>query len=115
MSIRLYMDHHVPKAITDGLRSRDVLVITAAEDDHEAASDDDILQRATDLECVVFKLDDDFLVIAADWLQIGRGFAGVVYASQLGITIGKAVDHLETIARVLQPNDMTNRIEFLPY
>jgi len=32
MAIHLYMDHHVPRAITDGLRARGVDVITAFED-----------------------------------------------------------------------------------
>ena len=32
MTLRLYMDHHVPAAITDGLRSRGVDVLTAFED-----------------------------------------------------------------------------------
>jgi hypothetical protein len=32
MPLALYMDHHVPRAITVGLRLRDVEVITAYED-----------------------------------------------------------------------------------
>jgi hypothetical protein len=32
MSVALYMDHHVPRAITLGLRLRDVDVLTAYED-----------------------------------------------------------------------------------
>ena len=32
MSLRLYMDHHVPRAITAGLRLRGEDVLTAAED-----------------------------------------------------------------------------------
>lgn len=32
MSVQLYMDVHVPRAITNGLRKRGVNVITAQED-----------------------------------------------------------------------------------
>ena len=32
MAIKLYMDHNVPRAITNGLRLRGVEVITAFED-----------------------------------------------------------------------------------
>ena len=40
---------------------------------------------------------------------------GVVFAEQLGITIGQAVRDLELISKVFSPIDMRNRIEFLPY
>jgi len=32
MPLKLYMDHHVPRAITNGLRLRGIDVITARED-----------------------------------------------------------------------------------
>jgi hypothetical protein len=97
MSVPLYMDHHVKSAVTDGLRKRGVDVLTTQ------------LGRAT------FSQDDDFLVLADEWLANGRDFAGVIYAPQLGITIGQAIRDLELIAKVLEPADMKNRIEFLPY
>jgi len=31
VALTLYMDHHVPKAITNGLRARNIHVITAHE------------------------------------------------------------------------------------
>jgi hypothetical protein len=39
----------------------------------------------------------------------------VIFAEQLGITIGQAIRDLELIAKVLEPGEMKNRIEFLPY
>lgn len=115
MSLPLYMDQHVPLTITEGLRERGVDVLTAAEDSASDWSDPDILQRATELQRIVFTLDDDFLAIAAEWLESGREFAGVADAHQLGITIGQAVRDLELMATVLDPVDMQNRIEFFPY
>ncbi len=41
-------------------------------------------------------------------------FAGVIYSHQLRITIGQATDDLELIAKVAEPGDVANRIEFLP-
>ena len=32
MSLRLYMDHHVPFSVTEGLRQRGIDVLTAYED-----------------------------------------------------------------------------------
>lgn len=115
MSVPLYMDHHVKAAVSDGLRSRGVDVVTCFEDETDQAPDPLILKRATELGRVVFTQDDDFLAIADEWLESGRDFAGVIYAHQLGITIGQAIRDLELIAKVLEPDEMRNRIEFLPY
>src|SRR5262245_29888297 len=115
MSVPLYMDHHVKAAITDGLRKRGVDVLTCAEDGTEHSDDDQILVRAHQLSRAVFTQDDDFLVLADEWLSKRREFAGVIYAHQLGITIGQAIRDLELIAKVMEPADMKNRIEFLPY
>jgi predicted nuclease of predicted toxin-antitoxin system len=115
MSVPLYMDHHVNGAITGGLRNRGVDVITCAEDGTARSQDEEILERATQLGRPVFTHDDDFLVLADEWLRNGREFAGLIYAQQLEITIGQAIRDLELIAKVLEPPEMKNRIEFLPY
>ena len=47
--------------------------------------------------------------------QAGADFAGLVYAHQLAISIGQAVRDLELVAKVLEPDDMRNRVEYLPY
>ena len=109
------MDHHVHAAITDGLRRRAIDVLTAYEDNAAAFDDAPLLARATELERVFSSQDDDFLVIADQWLQERRDFSGLVYAHQLGITIGQAIRDLELIARALEPEDMWNHIEFLPF
>lgn len=77
MSLSLYMDHHVPKAITVGLRLRGVDVMTAHEDDASA-------------------------------------FYGIIYAHQLQVPIGTCIHDLELIAKAGEPEDIINRIQFLP-
>lgn len=115
MSVHLYMDHHVKAANTNGLRKRGVDVVTCAEDAADQSDDDQILARASRMGRVVFTQDDDFLALADEWLANGRDFAGLIYAHQLGITIGQAIRDLELIAKLMEPTDMKNRIEFLPY
>ena len=39
---------------------------------------------------------------------------GWFYAHQLAITIGRAIHDLELISKALDPEDMRNRVEFLP-
>ncbi|MBW3597222.1 MAG: DUF5615 family PIN-like protein [Planctomycetes bacterium] len=114
MAVPLYMDHHIPSAITEGLQRRGIDVLTAQDDGRAAEDDDAVLERATSLGRAVFSQDEDFLVLAHNWLETGREFAGVIYAHQLKITIGQAVRDLEAIAKVLSPEEMRNRIEFIP-
>jgi hypothetical protein len=45
MPVALYMDVHIPQAITDQLRRRGVDVVTAIEDDHADVPDDELLER----------------------------------------------------------------------
>lgn len=113
--VALYMDHHVPSAITAGLRKRGVDVLTAQEDGSALLDDDPLLDRATSLGRVLFSQEEDLLAIAQRRSQSGPPFAGVVYAHQLAVSIGQAVRDLELLAKVLEPDDMRNRVEYIPY
>jgi hypothetical protein len=108
------MDHHVPAAITQGLRRRGVDVLTAEEDQTSEWDDERLLERATLLGRIVFTQDDDFLAIGHHWRNSGRDFAGIVYAHQLRITVGQAINDLELIQKIMTADEMRNRIEFLP-
>ena len=65
MTVPLYMDVHVSGAITRGLRRRGVLVLTSRDDGTERWRDARLLDRATELEHILFTQDDDFLREAA--------------------------------------------------
>ena len=114
MAIALYMDHHVPRAITIGLRLRGVDVLTAHEDGTAQMEDPALLTRATELERVLFTRDDDLLVEAVRRQREEIDFAGVIYAHQLQASIGQCVHDLEMIAKAGESLDMVNRIEYLP-
>ncbi len=64
MAVSLYMDHHVPRSITVGLRLREVDVTTAFEDEASQMSDSDLLDRAGELARELFTRDDDLLAEA---------------------------------------------------
>jgi Protein of unknown function DUF82. len=64
MSVKLYMDVHIRRALTDGLRLRGVDVLTAQQDLADELSDDALLDRTTDLGRVLFTQDDDLLLEA---------------------------------------------------
>lgn len=114
MSIKLYMDVHVRRAVTDGLRLRGVDVLTAREDGAAEFADDALLDRATDLNRILFSQDDDLLREANKRQQTGETFAGVIYAHQLNITVGQCIDDLELIAKATEPDEWVNSTVYLP-
>jgi hypothetical protein len=108
------MDVHIPRAITLGLRLRAIDVLTAQENGGGEMSDPELLDRATELERVVFTFDDDLLVEASERQNKSEHFTGVIYAHPLMISIGKCVGDLEMIVRAGKPEDVENRVTFLP-
>lgn len=114
MAIALYMDHHVPRAISTGLRLRGVDVLTAHEDGASRLQDPELLSRATELNRPLFTQDDDLLAEATRRLHAGIPFSGVIYAHQLQVLIGQCVRDLEVIAKAGEPEDLANHVEYLP-
>ena len=108
------MDHHVKSAVTDGLRRRGVNVLTAAEDGAAQLTDEQLLRRATELNRVLFSQDADFLTLTAMFQRQGTEFAGLIYTHQLRLSVGRVIEDLEVAAKALNPEEMENRIEFLP-
>ncbi|MGA9995089.1 MAG: DUF5615 family PIN-like protein [Pyrinomonadaceae bacterium] len=115
MPLALYMDVHVPRAITNGLRRRGIDVITAQEDNATTLDDSQLLDRATALNRSLFTQDDDLLTEAHKRQTEGARFAGVIYSHQLHSPIGRCVNDLEIIAQACEIEDLMNRIEFIPF
>lgn len=114
MSVGLYMDVHVPAAITRGLLLRNVDVLTAQLDGTTELEDPTLLDRATELGRVLFSQDEDLLAEASKRQRGAQHFGGVIFAHQLGITIGRAINDLEILAQAGSPEDFANRVEYLP-
>jgi len=112
--LQLYMDVHVKAAITAGVRRRGIDVITAQDDRATRLDDGQLLDRATALGRTLFSQDDDLLAIARAHQAQELCFAGLIYGHQLTATIGKYVLDLEVVCTVLDPEDMVNRIAYLP-
>lgn len=114
MAIKLYLDHNVPRAITDGLRARVLDVLTSFEDGAREIPDPELLSRATELSRVLFTTDIDFLAEAQRRQSNGEHFAGVIFASQRSTSIGRCVSDLELITNAMEPDDLANKVQFLP-
>ena len=115
MAVRLYMDVHVPQAITDQLRRRGVNVLTAIEEGSSELPDDEILERVRLLNCLIFTQDIGFKTLAEDWQRQSKPFAGLIFGHQLGGTIGQYVEDLELIATSSDSEEWLNVVEYLPF
>ena len=114
MAIAFYMDEHVPKPITWGLRIRGVDVLTAQDDGRRATDDSVLLERATELKRVVFLFDADMLDHATARQREGIPFTGLAFAHPTRISVGECIRELEMIATAANHDDLANQIVFLP-
>jgi predicted nuclease of predicted toxin-antitoxin system len=114
VSVALFMDEHVPGPITTALRRRGVDVLTAQDDGSDGSDDPDLLDRAGQLQRVLFTRDTDFLVIAADRQRNSTPFSGIVYADQNVVSWRRSIDDLEIIAKASDWEDWHNKLERLP-
>ncbi|MBI3303219.1 MAG: DUF5615 family PIN-like protein [Deltaproteobacteria bacterium] len=114
MSVKLYMDVHVPRAVTNQLRLHGVDVLTVQEDGAAELDDAPLLDRATQLGRVLYSQDEDLLACAHECQQRQHPFAGVIYTHQLKITIGQAIADLLIIGEVGEPADFANLVRYLP-
>ena len=114
MSLGLYVDVHVPAAITRGLRRRGVDVLRAQEDHAERLPDNELLQRATRAGRLLFSQDEDLLAEGAAQQAKREHFAGIVFARQTGVSVGACVRDLEIICKVLTPAEVANKVIYLP-
>jgi predicted nuclease of predicted toxin-antitoxin system len=106
--IRYYLDEHVPRAVTQGVRRRGGDVLTVQEAGLRGAADGEQLAHAVATGRVVVTQDTDFLRLHAD----GRAHRGIIYASQY-LSVGEIIRGLMLIQDLLTAEEMVNHLEFL--
>jgi hypothetical protein len=106
--IKFYMDEHVPKAVTEGLRRRGVDVVTIQEIGLHSAGDRLHLARAAQEQRVIVTQDADFLRLHAS----GMAHHGIAFAPQQ-TPVPYLLRMLMLIHDVLSPDDMIQHVEFL--
>jgi hypothetical protein len=114
MPLLVYMDVHIPLAITEGLRRRKIDVLTSQEDRTTEWDDEPLLARATELGRLLFTQDEDLLRIAARWQKEGGQFDGVLYAHQQRASLGRLMEDIELLVRCCEPEELANRVTYLP-
>jgi hypothetical protein len=112
--LAILLDHHIRAEIATALRHRGLDVLTAFDDGSSRIDDEELLARATLLGRVLVSQDRDLLAIAARWQEEGRPFAGLVFAGKQDADVGSTCEWLLLVAEVMLPEEMQNRVEFVP-
>jgi predicted nuclease of predicted toxin-antitoxin system len=84
------------------------------EDGREGLADPLVLDRAMELNRVVFSQDTDFLIEGARRQTEGIAFAGIIFGRQRKTAIGIYVQDLELIAKSEEPENYVGVVEYLP-
>ncbi len=108
------MDGNVPIAITEGLRSRHVNVLTVQADGLSNAPDPLVFDRAITLGRIVFSMDQDFLAEGKRRQSAGESFPGVIFARQTKISIGTCINDVELVAKLGNSEEFANQVWYLP-
>jgi len=114
MTVALYLDENMARAIAIGLRVRGVDILTAQEDNRRKTDDSVLLDRAASLGRVMVSFDADMLAIGTQRQRDGISFVGIIYAHPTRISVGRLLQELELIATVGEPQDLENTIVYLP-
>src|SRR5690242_17785950 len=99
------MDHHIPRAVTEGVRRRGIDVITAEEDNAARLSDPALLTRAAQLGRALVSQDSDLIAEAILRQRRGEPFAGLIFGSQLSGTVAATIEDLMLIALVFEQHE----------
>jgi hypothetical protein len=113
MPAALYMDVHVPMAITRALRRKGFDILTAQQDSTTRLSDPALLDRASALGRMLFSQDEDFLAEVVQRQRAGQQHATVIYAHQFQ-PIGRCVFDLEIILEAATREDTCNHLLRIP-
>lgn len=108
-TVRFHLDENCDPRIAAGLRLHGVDVTTTTEAGLLQTSDAEQLAYAVAHGRVVVTQDTDFLRIAS----AGAASPGIAFYPHQGRSIGQLVRDVLLIWEVYEPEEMTNRVEYL--
>ena len=114
MSLPLYMDEHIPSAITAELQNRGIDVLTVQMDNRSGLPDPQVMRRAYELRRIIVTEDHDYERSAVDFWSRGENFYGIAFITRRGTTFGVIIADLETLAVCSEVDEVINRINYIP-
>lgn len=111
--MKIYCDENVEAAIVEGLRRRNIKVISARESENLGKSDEYHLEFANKNGAIILTHDIDFLKLAHQWNTEKKEHKGIIFAHPQHISIGECIRRAELVTNFLSEEEMRNHIEFL--
>ena len=112
--IAYYMDENMHSAITNGVRSKGVDVLTVQEDGFSGIADPQIFQRAVALKRVLVSFDRDMINVAMQYQARFDHFEGLIFINLHKSSFGAFITELELISLTSHPAECSNQIQYLP-
>jgi predicted nuclease of predicted toxin-antitoxin system len=109
MPLSLPCDEQIPYQVIEGLRRREIDVVSIQQMDLRSTSDDVILDIAQRQGRVIYSRDTDFLRLLAS----GTPHAGNLYHHPVTYSVGAAIRTVAMACEVLSMDEMRNHVEFL--
>ncbi len=107
--IRFYLDENMAKEVADGLRTRNIDVITTPEAGHMGLKDEEHLRYALVEVRVFVTQDEDFLILHSRQIP----HAGIAYYKPRTVSNKDVIRGLVLIYDVLDADEIMNHVEFL--
>ncbi|MBG1262802.1 DUF5615 family PIN-like protein [Nostoc commune] len=113
--ICFYLDEDAgKKSLTNGLGNAGIDVMTTAEADRLASSDDSQLIWATQQRRVIYSFNvGDFCRLHKAYLEQQQKHSGIVLASKQSYSIGEQLRGLLKLLESVEAEDMANQLVFL--
>ncbi|WP_445634766.1 DUF5615 domain-containing protein [Nostoc sp. DSM 114161] len=113
--IRFYLDEDAgKKSLVNGLRNAGIDLMTTAEADRLASSDDSQLIWAMEQKRVIYSFNvGDFCRLHKLYLEQQQKHSGIVLAAKQSYSIGEQLRGLLKLVESMEAEDMTNQLVFL--
>ncbi|MEQ8191086.1 MAG: DUF5615 family PIN-like protein [Candidatus Eremiobacterota bacterium] len=109
MPLSLLCDEHIPYQVVQGLRRRDIDIITVQELNLSSAEDEKIIERAVEEERVIYTQDTDFLRLH----KSGYMHYGIIYHHQQAYSIGEIIRNIILICQTISKQEIKGHVRFL--
>jgi hypothetical protein len=108
-TIRFHLDECCDPAIADGLRRRSVDVTTSQEVDLLKAEDEEQAAYGLAQNRVILTHDTDFLRLQSS----GVPHSDIAFCHKDTLGIGEIIKRLVLVWEICEPEEMTNRVEYI--